>query len=250
MPISFLLVASSRPNIIPTPRSWLPAPRFTNPLGDRAIALDRKSQRINEQIRYTPIRVIGAEGDQLGVLETAEALQRAKDLGLDLVEVAPQEKPPVCRIMDFGKFKYQQKKRQHKGHTHHSKNKELRVRPKIGDHDLMTKVNRAKEFLAEKDKVIFSVIFRGRENAHTEEGYKLVQPPAKGIGTGRQTRAIAAMQGRRIVVIFAPKVPTSVVLQAPARASLQLPAATASICPHDPISGLPGFATDFRFGAA
>ena len=76
--------------------------------------------------------------------------------------------------MDFGKFKYQQKKRQHKGHTHHSKNKELRLRPKIGDHDLMTKVNRAKEFLADKDKVIFSVIFRGRENAHIDEGYKLV----------------------------------------------------------------------------
>ena len=150
-------------------------PSFFNPIGDSPIALDRKSQRINEQIRISPIRVIGAEGDQLGVLETAEALQRAKDLGLDLVEVAPQEKPPVCRIMDFGKFKYQQKKRQHKGHTHHSKNKELRVRPKIGDHDLMTKVNRAKEFLAEKDKVIFSVIFRGRENAHIEEGYKLVQ---------------------------------------------------------------------------
>ena len=175
------------------------------PLGDRAIALDRKSQRINEQIRYTPIRVIGAEGDQLGVLETVEALQRAKDLGLDLVEVAPQEKPPVCRIMDFGKFKYQQKKRQHKGHTHHSKNKELRVRPKIGDHDLMTKVNRAKEFLAEKDKVIFSVIFRGRENAHTEEGYKLVQRLQKELEPVAKLEQSPQMQGRRIVVIFAPK---------------------------------------------
>jgi translation initiation factor IF-3 len=182
-----------------------PCTRFIDPLGDRAIALDRKSQRINEQIRYTPIRVIGAEGDQLGVLETAEALQRAKDLGLDLVEVAPQEKPPVCRIMDFGKFKYQQKKRQHKGHTHHSKNKELRVRPKIGDHDLMTKVNRAKEFLAEKDKVIFSVIFRGRENAHTDEGYKLVQRLQKELEPVAKLEQSPQMQGRRIVVIFAPK---------------------------------------------
>ncbi len=188
-----------------TPCSEPPAPRFFNPLGDRAIALDRKSQRINEQIRYTPIRVIGAEGDQLGVLETVDALQRAKELGLDLVEVAPQEKPPVCRIMDFGKFKYQQKKRQHKGHTHHSKNKELRVRPKIGDHDLMTKVNRAKEFLAEKDKVIFSVIFRGRENAHTEEGYKLVQRLQKELEPVAKLEQSPQMQGRRIVVIFAPK---------------------------------------------
>ena len=153
----------------------------------------------------SPVRVIGHEGEILGILETVDALARAREVGLDLVEVAPQEKPPVCRIMDFGKFKYQQKKRQHKGHTHHSKNKELRVRPKIGDHDLMTKVNRAKEFLAEKDKVIFSVIFRGRENAHTEEGYKLVQRLQKELEPVAKLEQSPQMQGRRIVVIFAPK---------------------------------------------
>jgi translation initiation factor IF-3 len=149
--------------------------------------------------------VIGHEGEVLGVLETIDALQRAKEVGLDLVEVAPQEKPPVCRIMDYGKFKYQQKKRQHKGHTHHSKNKELRVRPKIGDHDLMTKVNRAKEFLADKDKVIFSVIFRGRENAHVDEGFKLVQRLTKELEDVAKLEQNPQMQGRRIVVIFAPK---------------------------------------------
>ena len=101
-----------------------------NPVGVLAIAIDRKSQRINEQIRISPVRVIGQEGEVLGVIETIDALQRAREVGLDLVEVAPQEKPPVCRIMDYGKFKYQQKKRQHKGHTHHGKNKELRVRPR------------------------------------------------------------------------------------------------------------------------
>lgn len=170
-----------------------------------AIALDRKAQRINEQIRISPVRVIGDDGTLYGVLETSEALQRAREAGLDLVEVAPQEKPPVCRIMDYGKFKYQQKKRQHKGHTHHSKNKELRLRPKIGDHDLMTKVNRAKEFLAEKDKVIFSVIFRGRENAHTDEGFKLVQRLTKELEEVAKLEQQPLMQGRRIVVIFAPK---------------------------------------------
>jgi translation initiation factor IF-3 len=141
----------------------------------------------------------------LGVLDTSEALQRARDVGLDLVEVAPQEKPPVCRIMDYGKFKYQQKKRQHKGHTHHSKNKELRLRPKIGDHDLMTKVNRAKEFLEQKDKVIFSVIFRGRENAHVDEGYKLVERLIKDLDGIAKLEQQPQMHGRRIVVIFAPK---------------------------------------------
>jgi len=149
--------------------------------------------------------VIGPEGDQLGVLETLIALQRARDAGMDLVEVAPQEKPPVCRIMDFGKFKYQQKKRQHKGHTHHSKNKELRLRPKIGEHDLMTKVNRAKEFLEAKDKVIFSVIFRGRENAHVDEGFKLVQRLIKDLEEIAKLEQPPQMHGRRIVVIFAPK---------------------------------------------
>ena len=79
---------------------------------------------MNEQIRITPIRVVDSDGTQLGVIPTEEALEKARAVGLDLVEVAPKEKPPVCRIMDYGKFKYQQRKRQHKGHTHHGKNKE------------------------------------------------------------------------------------------------------------------------------
>ena len=178
----------------------------TNPLGDLAIALDRKNQqRINEQIRISPIRVIAADGAQLGVITRDEALEQARAVGLDLVEVAPQEKPPVCRIMDFGKFKYQQKKRQHKGHTHHSKNKEIRLRPKIGDHDFMTKVEHAKKWLAERDKVICSIIFRGRENAHVDEGYKLVGRLVTELSEVAKVEQNAQMMGRRIVVIFAPK---------------------------------------------
>jgi len=109
--------------------------------------------------------------------------------------------------MDFGKFKYQQKKRQHKSHAHHSRNKELRLRPKIGDHDLMTKVNRAKEFLGDKDKVVFSVIFRGRENAHIDEGYKVVDRIVKELSEVAKLEQNPSMQGRRIVCIFAPKQP-------------------------------------------
>ena len=149
--------------------------------------------------------MIGHDGTQLGVISTDEALAQAKAVGLDLVEVAPTEKPPVCRIMDYGKFKYQQKKRQHKGHTHHGKNKELRLRPKIGEHDLMTKLNRAKEFLEDKDKVVFSVIFRGRENAHVDEGYKVVDRIVKELADIAKLEQNPSMQGRRIVCIFAPK---------------------------------------------
>ena len=149
--------------------------------------------------------MIGQDGAQLGVIETEEALEKAKAVGLDLVEVAPMEKPPVCRIMDYGKFKYQQKKRQHRGHAHHSKNKELRLRPKIGEHDFMTKVNKARHSLEQKDKVIFSVIFRGRENAHVEEGSKLVERVIEQLEDCSKLEQAPAMHGRRIVVIFAPK---------------------------------------------
>ena len=131
-------------------------------------------QRINEQIRITPVRVIGADGTQLGIIPTDDALRQARALELDLVEVAPAERPPVCRIMDYGKFKYQQKKRQHKGHAHQVKIKEIRVRPKTGDNDIQVKVNKAREFLAEKDKVIVTVVFRGRELAHIDEGRKVI----------------------------------------------------------------------------
>lgn len=132
-------------------------------------------------------------------------MQKARDAGLDLVEVAPTESPPVCRIMDHGKFKYQQKKRQHKGHTHHSKNKEIRLRPKIGQHDIDFKVNRARDFLEHKDKVIFSVVFRGRENAHTEEGFKLINNVIADLEEVSKVEQAPTMQGRRIVAILAPK---------------------------------------------
>ncbi len=166
---------------------------------------DRNQLRINEQIRVTPVRVITSEGEQLGVIDTEEALTQARAAGMDLVEVAPTEKPPVCRIMDYGKFKYQQKKRQHKGHVHHSQNKEVRLRPKIGEHDFMTKVNRAKGFLEKKDKVVFSVIFRGRENAHVDEGFKLVERLIKELEECSKLEQQPSMQGRRIVVTFAPR---------------------------------------------
>jgi translation initiation factor IF-3 len=168
-------------------------------------AIERKGQRINEQIRVSPIRVIGADGAQLGVITRDEALEQARAVGLDLVEVAPLEKPPVCRIMDFGKFKYQQSKRQHKGHTHHSKNKEIRMRPKIGDHDFQTKTEHAKKWLSQRDKVICSIIFRGRENAHIAEGYKLVDRLVASLADVGKVEQNAQMMGRRIVVIFAPK---------------------------------------------
>lgn len=151
------------------------------------------------------MRVIGADGSQLGIMPTDEALGQAHELELDLVEVAPTERPPVCRIMDFGKFKYQQKKRQHKAHTHQTKLKEIRVRPKTDEHDITVKVNHAREFLAHKDKVIVSVVFRGRELAHVEEGHRVVQQVIKNLEDIGKVESPPSQQGRRIVCVLAPK---------------------------------------------
>ncbi|MBX9790061.1 MAG: translation initiation factor IF-3 [Pirellulales bacterium] len=162
-------------------------------------------QRVNDQIRISPVRVIGPDGDQLGILPTDEAIRRARETDLDLVEVAPNERPPVCRIMDFGKFKYQQKKRQHRGHSHQSKIKEIRVRPKTGNHDIEVKVNRAREFLTHKDKVIVSVIFRGRELAHVEEGHRVITHVLGQLEEIAKIESPPQQQGKRIVCILAPK---------------------------------------------
>ncbi|MFM8635820.1 MAG: translation initiation factor IF-3 [Planctomycetia bacterium] len=164
-----------------------------------------KQHRINEQIRITPIRVIAADGSQLGIISTDEALAIAREAGLDLVEVAPTEKPPVCRIMDFGKFKYQQKKKQHKTHVHHTKIKEIRLRPKTGDHDIEFKVNQAKGFLLHKDKVVVSVVFRGREMAHIEEGRKVMQGIITKLDEVAKIESPAQQMGRRLVCTLSPK---------------------------------------------
>lgn len=162
-------------------------------------------QRVNEQIRISPVRVISAEGEQLGIIPTDDAIRQAREADLDLVEVAPNERPPVCRIMDFGKFKYQQKKRQHKSHSHHSKIKEIRVRPKTDSHDVQVKVNRAREFLTHKDKVQVSIIFRGRELAHVEEGHRVVKQIIDSLEDICKVESPPSQQGRRIICILAPR---------------------------------------------
>ena len=142
--------------------------------GPRDNRENRDRQRVNEGIRVPQVRVITEEGEQLGIMSTSEALDKARQAGLDLVEVASDSRPPVCRIMDYGKYRYQQKKRLSKHHVHQSKLKEVWLHPKTGEHDLLVKANKAREFLANKDKVQIVVKFKGRENAHIEEGTKVL----------------------------------------------------------------------------
>jgi translation initiation factor IF-3 len=165
----------------------------------------KKQQRINEQIRVSPVRVIGDDGTQLGILTTDEAIKSARKVNLDLVEVAPNERPPVCRIMDYGKYKYQQKKRQHKSQSHQTKIKEIRVRPKTGEHDIEVKVNRARDFLEHKSKVIVTVVFRGRELAHVEEGRRVIDGVVAQLADVSKVEAAPVHHGRRMICTLAPK---------------------------------------------
>jgi len=160
---------------------------------------------VNEQIRITPIRVVSEEGEQLGIIPTQEALDRAQENGFDLVEVAPNEKPPVCRIMDYGKYKYEKSKKANT-RTHQTKTKEIRLRPKTGQHDIDFKVKQAIGFLKHKDKVQVTVIFRGREMAHIEEGRKVMEGVVEELTKEHGKLESTPMQhARRMLCTVAPK---------------------------------------------
>lgn len=171
----------------------------------RAPVPNAPKHRINEQIRISPVRVVGPDGEQVGVISTDQALAMARDNGLDLVEVAPEARPPVCRIMDFGKFKYQISKRSNKTASHQQKIKEIRVRPKTGDHDIQVKVNKARDFLSHKDKVQITVLFKGRELAHQEEGERIIAQIVESLGDVSKVESPPRRSGRRMECRLAPK---------------------------------------------
>jgi translation initiation factor IF-3 len=187
----------------------VPIPRAKGGRGisriDRNAPPHDSKQRVNEQIRISPIRLIGAAGEQLGIVPTAQAMEMAREQQLDLVEVAPTERPPVCKILDFGKFRYKQSKG-HKNKTHQQKLKEIRVRPKTGDHDIVTKINQAKKFLEHKDKVLLNVLFRGRELQHIEEGKRIIEMMLAQLLECSKVEKPPSMEGKRLTAMLAPKV--------------------------------------------
>jgi translation initiation factor IF-3 len=175
-----------------------------NQFGDRN---PREHQtRVNEQIRISPIRLIGPNGEQVGVIPTSEAMGMARESGQDLVEVAPLEKPPVCKIMDYGKFKFQQKQKQkEKTKTHQQKLKEIRLRPKTDIHDIETKINQARKFLEHHDKVLVYVMFKGREVQHTEEGKRILQSMKEKLLDIAKIEKEPSLEGKRMSMMLAPK---------------------------------------------
>ncbi len=158
--------------------------------------------RANEQIRISPVRVINEANEQLGIMENYEALRMARELGLDLVEVQPNDRPPVCRIMDYGKFKYKQKKNVRKHHEQQLK--EVRIRPKTDDHDRSIKINNAIKFLSKGDKVQFTMVFRGRERAHREIGFGIFNGIVSELGDLVKVERPPIMDGKNMVLIVSP----------------------------------------------
>lgn len=147
------------------------------------------------------MRLIDENGKQVGIISSTEALKIAEEHGLDLVEIAPQADPPVCKIMDFGKYKYQQqmRDRQSKKKQHVIKLKELRFRPRIGEHDLIMKINRARKFLNDGCKVKITLMFRGRELAHKEDGFNLIERVIKELSDVSVIDKAPVSEGRTII---------------------------------------------------
>ena len=163
--------------------------------------------RINEQIKVSEVRLIGPDGQQIGVLPIREALAFAAEAHLDLVEVAPQAAPPVCRVMDYGKFKYQQSKKQQEARRRQTtiQVKEIKVRPKIEEHDMAFKLRNTRRFLEDGDKVKISVIFRGREIAHTDRGFKLLAQMTEALADVGTVEQNPRLEGRNLSMIVTPK---------------------------------------------
>ncbi|MBN4054363.1 translation initiation factor IF-3 [Nitrospira defluvii] len=163
--------------------------------------------KVNRLIRANEVRVIGAEGEQLGIMSSSDALDIAKQQGLDLVEVAPNANPSVCRVMDYGKYKYEQSRKerglkasQKGGHL-----KEVKLRPYTGEHDLEFKINHAKEFLEGRNKVKITLMFRGREMAYKQRGWEMMSQIQKQLEEVGQPEYSPKMEGRNMIMILAPK---------------------------------------------
>ena len=167
----------------------------------------KSGPRYNEFITVPKVRVIDDEGENLGVMFTQEAMERAYEIGLDLVEVSPTADPPVCKFLDIGKFKYEaQKKANIARKTQKTQElKEIKMRPNIDDHDYDTKMKKVHDFIGEGDKVKITLRFRGRELSHQQLGMQLLQRVAENVAEVAKVEAYPRMEGRQMLMVLAPK---------------------------------------------
>ncbi|UCH11730.1 MAG: translation initiation factor IF-3 [Fidelibacterota bacterium] len=175
--------------------------------GVQPIAKDDSTPRVNEEIKASRVRLVGPDGNQMGIVPVKEALDAAEEEGLDLVEVAPLANPPVCKILDFGKYRYDQQKRlkESKKKQHVIANKEVRMRPSIGDHDLETKINQAIKFLQDGSRLKISVRFRGREMTRMDLGTSLLDRVVEMLSDYAEIDKSPIVEGRSMIIYFVPK---------------------------------------------
>ncbi|MGD9677520.1 MAG: translation initiation factor IF-3 [Vulcanibacillus sp.] len=166
-----------------------------------------KELLINEEIRVREVRVVGPDGEQIGILPIKDALKLAEEKNFDLVNVAPQAKPPVCRIMDYGKFRYEQSKKEKEARKNQKiiNTKEIRLSPTIDENDFQTKLRNAYKFINTGDKVKFSIRFKGRQIAHQSIGEKILDRIAKEIETIAVIESKPKLEGRSMIMIVSPK---------------------------------------------
>lgn len=184
--------------------------------GGAGIAISRRSNRtpqkgprtrVNKNIRAREVRVIDPDGNQIGIVPTYKALATAGDFGLDLVEISPNANPPVCKIMDYGRYKYELTKKQQEAKKKQStfQVKEIKVRPKTGEHDLQVKMGHIKRFLDKKNKVKVTVLFRGREITLSDRGRELLQSIAEEMDEFASVEQMPKFEGRTMIMVLAPK---------------------------------------------
>ena len=181
------------------------APPFLFPPDSRATPINERT-RVNQQIRISPVRVVDPQGEQIGILPIERALEIAEEQGLDLVEVAPLARPPVCRIMDYGKFRYeeQRKAREARKKQHQVQLKEVKMRPGIEDHDFDFKLRHARRFLEEGNKVKITMMFRGRQMAHPELGREVLDRVVQEVADVGKVESNPTMEARSMTMVLAP----------------------------------------------
>jgi len=167
----------------------------------------RDGPRVNEEIRVPQVRLIDQDGEMLGVMSAREALIRAYDVGLDLLEISPNAVPPVVKILDYGKYKYEQQKKANEARKRQKvvEIKEIKVRPNIDDHDYDVKMRQAKEFIAEGDKVKVTLRFRGREMAHQDLGLKVLDRIRTELAETTKVESMPRLENRQMIMVLAPK---------------------------------------------
>ena len=170
-------------------------------------AIAKPSARVNQEIRAKEVRVISPEGKQLGIMPVAQALAKAQEMDLDLVEVAPTAVPPVCRIMDYGRYKYEQSKKQHASRQHQrtTQVKEVKFRINTDRHDIAFKLKHARRFLEDGNKAKLTVVFRGREMTHTELGLQLLERLTQELTDAGHVERPPKQEGNTLSVLMAPK---------------------------------------------